>query len=181
MPILCRALRNRAGHRRHYAIAGMVQHALETGWIKPPFSEAFESPNHVEALIQLAYEANWQARELPLPDHPGPRHPPVYYRIDTASRLPVPTKDSLIRGDYVYTRYGRRRITKAAFIHPWQELDRFPYEDDFVKLGWDTCYRLEFTGRKIEIFIHRISKSESIHTPWIASLDILHFSPYHDS
>ena len=41
MPILCRALRYRAGHRIHYAIAGMVQHVLETGWIKPPFSEAF--------------------------------------------------------------------------------------------------------------------------------------------
>ena len=88
----------------HHAVGAMIQHALEAGWIKPPFSEACESPNYVEALIQLAYEANWLAMEIPLPDHPAPKHPTIYYTIDSKSKRPVPRKDSLIRGDYVYTR-----------------------------------------------------------------------------
>ena len=59
MPILCLALRNRPGHRRHQAAAAMVQHAFERGWIKIPFSEAHESPSYVEALIELVKDARW--------------------------------------------------------------------------------------------------------------------------
>ena len=59
MPTLCRALRNRVGSRRHHAVAGMVQHVMDRGWIKPPFSEARESPSYIEALIELARDAGW--------------------------------------------------------------------------------------------------------------------------
>ena len=59
MPILCRALRNRPGNRRHQAVAALVQHALERGWIKSPFSEACESQNYIDAMIELARDARW--------------------------------------------------------------------------------------------------------------------------
>ena len=59
MPILCLALRNRPGHRRHQATAAMVQHAFERGWIKPPFSETYESPSYIDALIELVKDARW--------------------------------------------------------------------------------------------------------------------------
>ena len=188
MPILCKALRNRPGRKlypylnmAHHAVADVVEHARETRWTRRPLSDPFARPTYVDALIQLARDADWLARELPLPDYSGPRHPPVYYRIDIASRMPVPTEDSLIRGDYVYTRYGQR-ITKAAFIHPWREAGRFPSERDFVALGRHMCYRLGFTGRNIEIFIHGISKLEDRPTPWIIPLNLLHFSPiFHPS
>ena len=62
MPILCLALRNRPGYRRHQAIAAMVQHAFERDWIKIPFSEANESPTYVEALVELARDARWSAQ-----------------------------------------------------------------------------------------------------------------------
>lgn len=103
----------------HRAVADVVEHARDARWTRRPLSDPFASPTYVDALIQLAHDADWLARGLPLPDHPGSRHPPVYYRIDIDSRMPVPTEDSLIRGDYVFTRYGQC-ITKAAFIHPWQ-------------------------------------------------------------
>ena len=52
MPILGAALRRREGRNEypdpvmaHHAVGCMIQHALETGRIKPPFSEASESPN----------------------------------------------------------------------------------------------------------------------------------------
>ena len=59
MPILCRALRNRPGSRRHQAVAALVQYALERGWIKSPFSEACESPSYIDAMIELARDARW--------------------------------------------------------------------------------------------------------------------------
>ena len=176
MPILCQALRNRPGHKRHHAVVGIVQHALETGWIKPPFSKACESPNYVEALIQLAHEAGWLAREIILPDYPGPEHPPLYYRMDLNSHLPVPTEDSLIRGNYVYTLCGHR-VTRAGFIHPWLDPDKFPTKNDFVVRGWDVCYRLGLTRTGVEIFIHGISTISSYPVPWITPLNLLNFTP----
>ena len=183
MPILCKALRNRPGRKlypylnmAHHAVADVVEHVRDAHWTRTPLSDPFASPTYVDALIQLAHDADWLAPELLLPDHPGPRHPPVYYRIDIDSKMPVPTEESLIRGDYVYTRSGQR-ITKAAFIYPWQEPGRFPTERDFITLGWDTCYRLGMTSKKIEIFIHGISKIESRSTPWVVPLNLLHFAP----
>ena len=125
MPILCAALRRREGRNEypdpvmaHHAVVGMIQHALETGRIKSPFSEASESPNYVEALTQLADDANWIAREIPLPDHPAPHHPPIYYTMDSGSSRPMPRDDSYIRGDYVYTPLFGFRITAYDRIFP---------------------------------------------------------------
>ena len=125
VPILCQALRRREGRNEypepvmaHHAVGGMVQYALETGRIKPPFSEACESPNYVEALIQLADDANWIAREIPLPDHPAPHHPTIYYTIDPKSNQPIPRADSYIRGDYVYTPWFGTRVTTSDRIFP---------------------------------------------------------------
>ena len=119
MPILCQALRNRTGHRRHLAVACIIQHALETGWIKWPFSEACESPSYIDALIQFADDANWLAKEIPLPDHPSPKHPPIYYTIGTrlGRPVPVPREDALIRGDYLYKKDGSR-LTEDKYIFP---------------------------------------------------------------
>ena len=112
MPILCQALRNRTGHRRHLAAGGIVQHALETGWIKPPFSEACESPNHVEALIQLAHEANWLAEELTLPDHPS-----IYYNRDVKTNKSVPREVCYIRGEYLSEVFGSK-LSENSRIYP---------------------------------------------------------------
>ena len=123
MPILCQALRNRTGHRRHQAVAGMVQHAGEKGWIKWPFSQAHESPSYTDALIRLADDANWGAREIPLPDHPPPRHPPIYYTIGSINGrpVPVPREDAIIRGDYLYKMDGSR-LTQEQYVFPKREL-----------------------------------------------------------
>ena len=66
MPILCQGLRRRKGDKKyldpklaHRGVAAMVQHALEKGWINPPFSEAYVSPTYVEAMIELARDARW--------------------------------------------------------------------------------------------------------------------------
>ena len=122
MPILCQALRNRTGHRRHKAVAEMVQHTMERGWIKRPFSEAYASPSYVDALIQLADDANWLAREIPLPDHPSPRHPVIYYTFNLNNKRFVPREDSLLRGDYVHVPWTGSRLTRDNYIYPWLEL-----------------------------------------------------------
>ena len=130
MPVLCLALRNRRGSRRHEAVAGMVQHALERhwmvrsinegsrqisrqlkqgpGWIKLPFSEAYESPSYIDALIQLADDAMWLAKEITLPDHPPPYHPPIYYTISIkwGCRFEIVRDDAVICGDYPVQSYA---------------------------------------------------------------------------
>ena len=143
MPVLCLALRNRRGSRRHQAVAGMVQHALERhwmvrsiykgsrkistqleqgpAWIKRPFSEASESPSYIDALIQLADDAMWLAKEITLPDHPPPYHPPIYYtiRIEWGYHFEYPREDAVIRGDYLYeNRESRSRAIKDGDIYP---------------------------------------------------------------
>ena len=82
-PVLGLAQRYRPGpklnpalNRAQQAVDAMQLHALEQGWIKPPYSRLQMSPNYVEALVQLADDADWLAREIPLPDHPPPKHPP---------------------------------------------------------------------------------------------------------
>ena len=133
MPILCQALRNRTGHRRHKAVAEMVQHGVERGWIKHPFSEAYASPTYVDALIQLADDAHWLAREIPLPDHPPPRNPVIYYTLDSNNIRFAPREDSLLRGDYVHVQWTGSRFIKGNYIYPWQELC-LPDESDLLYL-----------------------------------------------
>ena len=120
LPILCLALRNRAGNRRHQAVADMVQHARDRGWIRPPYSRAHASPSYIDALIQLADDANWVAREIPLPDYPPPRHPRIYYTIQFVHGrpVPVPRDDAIIRGNYMHHRGHDRRITEEDYVYP---------------------------------------------------------------
>ncbi len=120
LPVLCVALRNRAGNRRHQAVADMVQHARDKGWIKRPYSRAHASASYIDALIQLADDANLVAREIPLPDHPLPHHPPIYYTIESYNGrpVPVPRKDAIIRGHYLYNIATRQRLTDEEYIYP---------------------------------------------------------------
>ena len=122
-PILCQALSNRGGDRRHEAVAAVVQYALEKGWIKRSLTEPYPSLPYIDALIRLAQDANLLAWEIPLPDHPPPRHPPIYYSL--ASRfgrlVPVPRKDAIIRGDYLYKKDGYR-VTGEKDIKPMASL-----------------------------------------------------------
>ena len=93
LPVLGLAQRYRPGwklnpalNRAHMAVNAMQLHAVKSGWLKHPFTLSEASPNYVEALIQLADDAGWLAREIPLPDHPAPRHPPIHYTIDPATK-----------------------------------------------------------------------------------------------
>ena len=119
LPILCLALRNRPGNRRYVAVADVVQHAKEQGWMSRFNADANESPSYIEALIQLADDTNRLAREIPLPDHPPPHHPPIYYEIGTYNGrpVPVPRKGAIIRGNYLRSREGYR-VTDEESIHP---------------------------------------------------------------
>ena len=183
MPILCAALRRRTGWSpwtmAHNAVGCMIQHALETGRIKPPFSEASESPNHVEALVKLADDANWIAREIPLPDHPPPHHPPIYYTMDPESSRPIPRSDSYIRGDYVYTPWFGSRITASDRILPLV----IP-EDDLVItsmvlqiLGLDASFTLVSGSGNVEVVVNYLEKIGSFTFLLRMSLKYLHFSP----
>ena len=132
LPILCLALRNRPGNRRYVAVADVVQHAKEQGWMSRFNADANESPSYIEALIQLADDTNRLAREIPLPDHPPPHHPPIYYEIGTyhGRPVPVPRKNAIIRGNYLRSREGYR-ITDEEFIYPVRVL---PYRD--LRMTW---------------------------------------------
>ena len=124
LPILCLALRNRAGNRRHQAVADMVQHAAEKGWLKRPYTRAHASPSYIDALIQLADETNKIAREIPLPDHPAPRHPRIYYTIEFVDGrpVPVPRDKAIIRGRYLYDASRYQRLTEEEYIFPVSRL-----------------------------------------------------------
>ena len=187
MPILCAALRRREGRNdypdpvmAHHAVGGMIQHALETGRIKSPFSEAGESPNYVEALIQLADEANWIAREIPLTDHPPPHHPPIYYTMDSESSRPMPRDDSYIRGDYVYTPLFGFRITAADRIFPLV----LPEDDPVITtamlqiLGWDASFTLVSGPENVEVVVNCLERIGPPNILFRIPLQYLHFSPY---
>ena len=146
LPLLCRALRNRAGSRRRKAIDALQLYASEQGWIRPPYSRLGGEPTCNDALIQLTDDAGWLAREIPLPDHPAPKHPPIYYTIDPESKKPVPREDSLIRADYVFTGQGDR-ITGDHYIYPWRDMKHFPGKGKLTELGWNACYRLLYDPR----------------------------------
>ena len=156
MPILCRALRNRRGNRRYLGAAAMMEHAMVRGWIKLPYPNPYRTPSYIDTLIQLADDANWLAREIPLPDHPPPKHPAIYYTIDPETDRPVPRVDSLIRGDYVYDQLSGSRITRADYIYPWRDLKNWSILYTLAERGWDACYQLHFrnsTETVVEVHI----------------------------
>ena len=187
MPILCAALRRREGRNdypdpvmAHHAVGGMIQHALETGRIKSPFSEACESPNYVEALIQLADDANWIAREIPLPDHPPPHHPPIYYTMDSESSRPMPRDDSYIRGDYVYTPILGSRVTASDRILPllMKGDDREITAVILHILGFEALFTLVSGPENVEVVINYFERIGPSNILLRIPLKYLHFSPY---
>ena len=184
MPILCAALRRRTGWSpwtmAHHAVGCMIQHALETGRIKSPFSEVSESPNYVEALIKLADEANWIAREIPLPDHPPPHHPPIYYTMDSESSRPIPRADSYIRGDYVYTQWFGTRVTTSDRIFPLL-ITGYYFDTTVVLLhimGLETFFTLESGPENVEVVINYFERIGPSNIIYRMPLKYLHFSPY---
>ena len=122
LPILCLALRNRAGNTRYKAVGDVVQHAKEKGWIKRFKADAYESPSYIDALIQFADDSNRLTREIPLPEHP-----PICYTIQILDGrpVPVPRYDAVIRGNYLYNKEGRRvtyeRLIKRLLTLPFRE------------------------------------------------------------
>ena len=116
MPILCNARRRRNGgsplNRAHRAVANVVQHAREERWTDRSLSDPYASPDYVEALIQLADDADWLAREIQVPGHS-----PMYYTRDARTGLPVPRNDSYIRCDYLSEVFGSR-LPKNSRIYP---------------------------------------------------------------
>ena len=182
LPVLCLALRNRPGIsallRAHMAANAVQLRFAEKRWLKHPYTLSEESPNHAEALVQLADDMDWLAREIPLPDHPAPKHPTIYYTIDPASNLPVPRDDALIRGDYVYTS-GTLRLTNADNIHPWRGQRAQPSSEDMTSMGWEITYSLDGTGDAVRVIFHW--KLEHYNLPaFVLKLPVedLVFSPY---
>ena len=183
MQILGQALRKRPGQKlnpylnmAHRAVVDVVEHAREQRWAMRPLSEPHASPTYIDALIQLADDANWLAREIPLPDHPPPKHPPIYYTINPETGVPVPRADSLIRGDYVYNKQGTR-LTNVRHIRPW--LSNYFNPSLFLWTG-RAYYSLVLTPENnMEVTLHlavQIPNSNSI-IPFHCPLRNLHFSP----
>lgn len=150
MPILCTARRRRL--RRfpldiaHRGAAAVDQHAMESRWIKKPYSNPYRSLSHADVLIQLAVDTGRLAMEIPLPAHAKPHHPTIFYTVEKKFGFPcgIPREDSLIRADYVYTLSGQR-ISGQRNIHPWPILKEgffFPDRDRMLEMGWDVCYTL---------------------------------------
>ena len=186
MPILCRALRNRPCRKlnpylnmAHHAVADVVEHAREERWTWQSLSKPYTSTTHLDALVQFADDAAWLALEIPLPNHPPPKHPPIYYTTDPETSRPIPRTDSLIRGDYVCTPEGMR-VTEDEYIHPW--IDPFyiiPVKSDLINRGWDACYTLYFGGKNYpEILVHWIKQEYGFPTHAFMTLNSMRFSPY---
>lgn len=176
MRILGQALRNRYRSRRHHAVDAMRLHAVERGWVKPPYSSAGESPGYIEALIELSRDAGWLAHEIPLPVHQPPRHPPIYYRIDPRSRQPVPTKESVISGNYVSVQGCP--ISGSSIIHPWLDPGHLPNSADLISRNRTACYTLYFNREKaVEVLFHWVRRTREGDICISFPVGFLQFSP----
>ena len=187
-PVLGKALRRRqhkipdpalAYYRAHQAVNAVHLHAAERGWIKPPYSRPAASTNYAEALIQLADDAGWLAREIPLPEHPNPQHPTIYYTMNTVSgfAFPVPREDALLRGNYVYDPETGSRITQDDYIHAWADPHyRFPLLCEIIARDWNAYYTLFEVGKTVVIAIYWINPEDSSEFN-CARLTRLYFSP----
>ncbi len=163
--------------REQMAVHVAQMYLVKKGFIKPPYSRLEACPDYAEALVQLADDTGLLAREIPLPDHPAPKHPIIYYAIDTATGQPVPREDALIRGDYVYTRTGKR-LTEADYIYPWRGTGSELTSSDLASRGWDACYSQQQAGDKVEIEVHWLIRSFSIPIGTMSSrIEDFHFSP----
>ena len=130
-PILLRALRNRGDVRflpptvkAHMAVNIMHMHAADSKVIPGTYYGPYPVDNYVDALIQYAEDTRLAPREIPLPWHEQPKHPPIYYYIDPITRQPTPRRDALICAGYLRRPWrGNERVTEASHIHP--TLDRY--------------------------------------------------------
>ena len=97
-------------------------------------------------------------REIPLPEHDEPKHPPIYYYIDPITMQPTPREDALIRGDYVLDSSGPP-LTYAYYIRPWPGTERSrPTRAQLLRKGWYACYTLSFNRfQDLEIRFYWIS------------------------
>ena len=125
--VLGRKLRERPGEKlnpylgiAHHAVANVVEHAREQHWTSRPLTDPYASANYVEALVQLAADADWLARELRIPEHPS-----ICYTRDAATGKPVPRDDDYIRGRYLSEAFGPR-LTKNSRIYPFTSRKRGP-------------------------------------------------------
>ena len=104
---------------------------------------------------QVAHRAGTRRLEIPLPDHPEPRHPPIYYTLDPASGLAIPERDSYIRPGYVRRQSAYEDEVGNGF-KPWRA-SKWPVQTDFryIRRGVD-YYTLESDNGEISILLHFI-------------------------
>ena len=167
------------------AVAAVAEYARQKHWVKPPYSNTYRSPSYVDALIQLADDAGWLAKEIPLPAHAEPHHPAIFYTVEKKYGFPcgIPKEDSLIHADYVHTLNGQR-ISRQRVIHPWPILREgfFPERGRMLELGWDACYTLSVgKGGKAELQFHRAPPFAGVlgEPPLkIISMGNVHFGPH---
>ena len=183
MPILCKALRKRGGVRflppmvkAHMAVNAMHMRAAERGDITRQYNGPHPVADHLEAMIQYADDTRLLAREIPLPEHPDPQHPPICYYIDPVSKCPVPRADAFLRGEYVYKQDGSR-TTEDEHIYPYVTPGEPNAEEMLVQGRW-FCYTLDNRWETIQIIIHRVSIIDDLIVLWETPLKNLHFSPH---
>ena len=163
-------------YRAHLAVNAVQHYAAERGWINHPFTPSEASPDYIEALVQLADDAGWLAREIPLPEHPDPQHPTIYYTQAPVTGLPVPRADSLIRANYLRCNHSSTRVTRADYIYPYL-LPRIPVPDYMAARGLNICYSLQRDGRTVRVLIHRIAYVSLLRLYIFIPLDWFRFSP----
>ena len=173
------ALRRRQGkvpdpalspYRAHQAVNAVQLHLVRIRWLKHPFTMSEECSDCAEALIQLADDTGLLGRQIPLPAHPDPQHPAIYYHLDyPASKRPVPREDALIRGDYVFDPTDGCRIIEDEYIHPWRGPDYQPSFHDLCTRGWYPHYTFSFSGSGSQGGSRDMSSDEPVITyHWIA-------------
>ena len=123
-------------------------------------------------------------KQIPLPAHPEPHHPPISYTIDADSGRPIPGEGALIRGDYVYVPEDGSRITEDEYIRPWRGPDVFPTADDLISRVWDACYSLHGEGAGMRLMYHWLTglpgepgitrRVDRLFSPAVSTI---HFSP----
>ena len=109
MSVLGPALRKREGDKNpymymaHAAMEAVVFHMQEQRWTRRPLSDVDAGANYLDALVQLAVDADWHAKEIQFPDHPS-----VLYTRDARTREPIPRVDSYIRNGYLSAVLGSK-------------------------------------------------------------------------
>ncbi len=133
MPILCMGLRKRSGARflpptvkAHMAVNVMHMHAAYRKELTRPYEGPYPVSDHIEALLQYMEDTRLAPREIPLPWHEEPKHPPIYYYIDPITRRPTPKEDALICAAYVRRPWDGEPVTEASHIHPSVDRDGMP-------------------------------------------------------